>query len=127
MPDGGCEAHLNHCCVLWSLVCGLWWQAGAVLHSGLVAWGFNLIGMKGRVLLAHQIPLALVVTTLWLTEGRMDFGSKWCSYCLVYSFVYAAEPLWLPDGSPAAEVAKVPPGACFSGQLQPMERKAKAG
>ena len=56
-------------------------------------------GMKGPVLWAHLIPLACVVSFLWITEGRMDFGSKWCTYCLIYSFVYVAEPLWYPDGA----------------------------
>jgi len=72
-------------------------QMGATFHSGIVAYGFKLIGMRGRVLWAHLLPLAAVVTTLWVTEHRMDFGSKWCTYCLVYSAVYIAEPFWLPD------------------------------
>lgn len=75
-------------------------QFGAVLHSGIVAIGFPLFcGMKGRVLWAHLMPLACVVMFLLISEGRMDFGSKWCSYCLIYSAVYILEPLWLPDGS----------------------------
>jgi len=72
-------------------------QIGACVHSGIVAMGFSLVGMQGRVLAAHLIPLACVVATLWITEGRMDFGSKWCSYCLIYSAVYILEPVWLPD------------------------------
>ena len=70
-------------------------QIGATLHSGLVAFGFYYFcNMRGAVLYAHLIPLAGVVSFLWITEGRMDFGSKWCSYCLIYSLVYACEPLW---------------------------------
>jgi len=70
-------------------------QFGAMLHSGLVATGFPLFcGMRGAVLYAHLLPLASVVSFLLLTEGRMDFGSKWCTYCLIYSAVYILEPLW---------------------------------
>ena len=61
-------------------------QGGATVHSGIVALGFPLVGMRGRVL-AAPVPLACVVATLWITEGRMDFGSKWCSY-LVYSLIF---------------------------------------
>jgi len=75
-------------------------QAGAIMHSSLVMFGFPYFcGMEGRVLWAHVIPLACVVSWLLVTEGRMDFGSKWCSYCLIYSVVYVAEPLWYPDGA----------------------------
>jgi len=75
-------------------------QVGATLHSGLVAAGFSLFcRMKGPVLWAHLLPLACVVSLLWITEGRMDFGSKWCTYCLIYSAVYICEPIWFPDGA----------------------------
>eukprot|EP00729_Bicosta_minor_P010771 gene10771-17360_t len=77
-------------------------QVGATLHSGLVMLGFPYFcGMKGPVLWAHVLPLCGVVSFLWYTEGRMDFGSKWCTYCLVYSLVYIAEPLWYPNGAEA--------------------------
>lgn len=81
-------------------------QIGATLHSGLVAWGFYAI-MPGRVMWAHLLPITGVVCTLIVTEGRMDFGSKWCTYCLIYSFVYLTEPLWLPKEG----IEKVTPGA----------------
>ena len=33
----------------------------------------------------------------------MDFGSKWCTYCLIFSLVYATDPWWGPGpGAPAA-------------------------
>jgi hypothetical protein len=71
-------------------------QIGAMLHSGLVAYVFTLV-MPSRVCKAHLGVLACVVGTLLVTEGRMDFGSKWCSYCLIFSFVYLADPLWMSD------------------------------
>ena len=81
-------------------------QLGATLHSGLVAFGFYYFcQMKGPVLYAHVIPLGCVVTFLWITEGRMDFGSKWCSYCLIYSLVYVCEPWWYPEGAEATTMA----------------------
>ena len=81
-------------------------QFGAIVHSGIVAIGFPIFcGMRGRVLWAHLIPLACVVSFLLITEGRMDFGSKWCSYCLIYSAVYVLEPLWMPESD--GEVKKM--------------------
>ena len=71
-------------------------QIGAILHSGLVAYVFYLL-MPRRVALVHLVTLGLVVSTLLLTEHRMDLGSKWCTYCLIYSIVYVAEPLWLKN------------------------------
>ena len=93
-------------------------QIGATLHSGLVAYGFTLIMPRGRVLAAHLLFLGLVVSTLWITEGRMDFGSKWCTYCLIFTVVYLAEPLWLPAGSKAYAVEVVPRGSfwCEGGE-----------
>jgi hypothetical protein len=55
--------------------------------------------MPGRVAFVHLATLATVVSTLIFTEGRMDLGSKWCTYCLIYSVVYIAEPLWLSKPS----------------------------
>lgn len=73
-------------------------QFGALCHSGIVAVVFFLLMRdEPRVLAVHVGTLALVVTTLALTEGRLDLGSKWCTYCLIFSAVYVAAPLWLGD------------------------------
>ena len=70
-------------------------QAAALLHSGLVAFDFWLLMRDDiRVLLAHLVPLYSVIATLALTEGTIMLGSKWCTYCLIYCFVYLSEPLW---------------------------------
>lgn len=79
-------------------------QVAAALHSGLVAYVFTLV-MPFRVALVHIMPLLGVITTLAVTEGTIELGSKWCTYCLVYSFVYIAEPLWLPQEYPAKGAA----------------------
>jgi len=101
-------------------------QAGATLHSGLVAYGFTLIMPRGRVLAVHLFFLASVVSTLWLTEGRMDFGSKWCTYCLIFTVVYLAEPIWLPAGSSAYAVDIVPSGSfwCATGEAPCRSKEA---
>ena len=62
-------------------------QFGACMHSGLVAFVMYLLLPK-KVSNVHNFVLLCVVLTLLITEGRMDLGSKWCSYCLIYSFVY---------------------------------------
>lgn len=70
-------------------------QVAACAHSGLVAYDFTQV-MPERVAFVHNLVLACVVGTLAATEGTIQLGSKWCTYCLVYSFVYVAEPLWMP-------------------------------
>lgn len=70
-------------------------QVGAILQSAWVVGTFVYL-MPRRVAVVHTVVLGAVMTTLAVTEGRLDYGSKWCTYCLIYSAVYAAEPLWYP-------------------------------
>jgi len=71
-------------------------QYGACAHSGLVAYDFVILmpASESNVGLVHNLVLACVVGTLFLTEGTMQLGSKWCTYCLIYSVVYILDPLW---------------------------------
>ena len=62
-------------------------QCGACMHSGIVALVMHIL-QPWKVAKVHNFVLACVVGTLLVTEGRMDLGSKWCTYCLVYSYVY---------------------------------------
>lgn len=48
------------------------------------------------VRLAHIGVFLAVVSTLWITEGSLALGSKWCTYCLIFSVVYVSDPLWGP-------------------------------
>ena len=57
------------------------------MHSGIVALVMHIL-QPWKVAKVHNFVLACVVGTLLVTEGRMDLGSKWCTYCLVYSYVY---------------------------------------
>ena len=77
------------------------WQVLCV--SGLVAFDFWLLIDEFSVMLVHVLALASVMSFLWATEGTLALGSKWCTYCLIYSFVYVSEPLW---GPPAVKVGK---------------------
>ena len=40
------------------------------------------------------MPFLCVITILWTTEGTLALGSKWCTYCLIYSILFLAAPLW---------------------------------
>jgi hypothetical protein len=72
-------------------------QTAAFLHSGIVMYVFWILMKEHPIILAvHLLPLWGVISTLWFTEGTLMFGSKWCTYCLIYSAVYICEPLWLP-------------------------------
>ena len=60
-----------------------------------------------RVVLAVLVvPFLCVITILWTTEGTLALGSKWCTYCLIYSILFLAAPLWdtrrWKDGEPPA-------------------------
>lgn len=50
--------------------------------------------MPKRVAIAHLLTLLAVVLTLALTERTIILGSKWCTYCLIYSVVYLTDPWW---------------------------------
>jgi hypothetical protein len=54
--------------------------------------------MERSVATAHSLTLLSVVGTLWVTEGTLALGSKWCTYCLIFSAVYLTDPLWGPGG-----------------------------
>jgi len=72
-------------------------QFCALLHSGIVSFVFYIL-MKNEknIMYAHIIPLYIVILFLFITEGTITLGSKWCWYCLVYSFVYIFESKWNP-------------------------------
>ena len=79
-------------------------QLGALASSAWVI-GIFIYFMPLRVCVVHIVVLAAVITTLAVTERRLDFGSKWCTYCLIYSIVYIAEPVWNPDNSSSKKKA----------------------
>ena len=62
------------------------------------------------VLAVLVVPFLCVITILWTTEGTLALGSKWCTYCLIYSILFLAAPLWdfrrwKDDEPPASPVA----------------------
>jgi len=74
-------------------------QLFALLHSGIVTIIFYIF-MKNdkRVLIAHVMPLYMIISFLFITEGTIMLGSKWCWYCLVYSLIYIMDPIWYNIG-----------------------------
>ena len=66
-----------------------WQTLIVVLH---VAVDFILTMPELSVRIAHLATFFSVVATLWFTEGTLALGSKWCTYCLIFSFVYATDP-----------------------------------
>ena len=66
-----------------------------LIHTGIVAVVF-LAMMPAVVAWTHVLTLAAVMTLLITTENTLALGSKWCSYCLVYSVVYLLAPYWAP-------------------------------
>ena len=63
------------------------------------------------VLAVLVVPFLCVITILWTTEGTLALGSKWCTYCLIYSILFLAAPCWdvrrwKDDESPAPASAR---------------------
>mmetsp|Transcript_12206 Transcript_12206/g.36260 ORF Transcript_12206/g.36260 Transcript_12206/m.36260 type:complete len:280 (-) Transcript_12206:7-846(-) len=67
-----------------------------------VATAFNFVAVVDdrRVLAVLIAPFICVITVLWSTEGTLALGSKWCTYCLIYSLLFLAAPWW--DGAQGA-------------------------
>ena len=69
------------------------WQI--LVHAGIVAVVFVAL-MPPRFAAVHVLTLAGVMSYLYATESTLALGSKWCSYCLIYSVVYILDPYWAP-------------------------------
>ena len=59
---------------------------------------FFYSAMPTRVGLVHNFTLGSVMTFLYLYDGSLALGSKWCSYCLIYSVAYLSSPYWVAEG-----------------------------
>ena len=77
------------------------WQVLCVV--ALQCADFHLLMPERSVRNAHIGTFLSVVGFLWATEGTLALGSKWCTYCLIFSATYATEPVWGPPaGKPEA-------------------------
>ena len=85
----GCQTTL-----CWGGLTAETWQI--LVHSGIVAMFFLLL-MPFRVAFAHVGLFGCVISYLYMTEGTLALGSKWCTYCMVYGLFYVFEPLWMPE------------------------------
>lgn len=90
----------KHTTLRWGAFTAETWQVLLVVL--LQCADFQLLMPELAVRVAHIGTFLSVVSTLWLTEGTLALGSKWCTYCLIFSFTYALEPLWGPPASPPA-------------------------
>merc|ERR1711934_233512 len=70
------------------------WQVLIVV--AVICIDFYLIVPETSVLVGHVGVFLLVVYGLWVTEGTLALGSKWCTYCLIFSVLYLSEPIWGP-------------------------------
>mmetsp|Transcript_23802 Transcript_23802/g.34751 ORF Transcript_23802/g.34751 Transcript_23802/m.34751 type:complete len:260 (+) Transcript_23802:83-862(+) len=90
--------------------------AEVLVVVAVVAADFWLTMPEISVRLAHIVVFLSVVSTLWFTEGTLAVGSKWCTYCLIFSFVYATDPIWGPG--PDHDTKKHIAGAEHSSSLR---------
>jgi len=76
-----------------------------LLISAATVGNFCVVVDDARVLAVLVVPFLFVITFLWSTEGTLALGSKWCTYCLIYSVLFLAAPLWDGDGADEASRA----------------------
>ena len=62
--------------------------------------------MPKKVAAVHTVTFWSVVGTLWVTEGTLALGSKWCTYCLVFSFIYISDGFLWDGGGEGGKVKK---------------------
>jgi len=75
-----------------------------VIYVGCAFWavGAVLFVRPWRASLAILIVGTVVLTLLTFVDGSVRLLSKMCTYCLILSFVWLAEPLWSPRLSSSA-------------------------
>eukprot|EP00658_Telonema_sp_P-2_P030273 TRINITY_DN22891_c0_g1_i2.p1 TRINITY_DN22891_c0_g1~~TRINITY_DN22891_c0_g1_i2.p1 ORF type:complete len:335 (-),score=66.97 TRINITY_DN22891_c0_g1_i2:449-1453(-) len=100
-------------------------QIFALLHSGIVALDFVRV-MPSRMATVHLVVLAGVVGSLAYADSTIQLGSKWCTYCLVYSFVYCSDPLWYPVLC-AADDKQAPPPKTSTAEAALPNKQVRAG
>ena len=80
--------------------------AQVLVVVAVVSLDFYLTMPETSVCVAHIAVFLSVVSTLYFTEGTLAVGSKWCTYCLIFSIVYATDPIWGPGPGNSADVHK---------------------
>lgn len=65
-----------------------------LIHVGVIMLFFYFV-MPFRVGVAHITILGGVMTYLYHHDGTLALGSRWCSYCLIYSVAYLTSPYWI--------------------------------
>lgn len=76
-----------------------------MIHVGFVMLVFAVL-MPLRVGIVHNLVLGSVMTFLYHHDGTLALGSKWCSYCLVYSVAYLSSPYWIGEDSDSKNGSK---------------------
>merc|ERR1712224_773820 len=83
-----------HDTLIWGGVQCPTWQVLIVVCIQCLDFVMTMPEMSVRLI--HIGTFLSVVGTLWITEGTLGLGSKWCTYCLIFSACYATDPLWGP-------------------------------
>lgn len=91
---GEAKFPVPHDTLIWGGVQCPTWQVLIVVVIQCI--DFLVVIPEFSVRVAHLGSFLSVVSFLWFTEGSLALGSKWCTYCLIFSATYASEPLWGP-------------------------------
>jgi len=83
-----------------------------IIYVGCAFWaiGAVLFVRPWRASLAILVVGTVVLTLLTFVDGSVRLLSKMCTYCLILSFVWLAEPLWNPPASTSSSTNNTPIG-----------------
>jgi len=81
-----------------------------IIYVGCAFWalGAVLFVRPWRAALAILLVGTVVLTLLTFVDGSVRLLSKMCTYCLILSFVWLAEPLWNPPAVNSTATALSP-------------------
>jgi len=76
----------------WIIFVGVgFWAAGAAMFVRPMRACFDILAVG-----------TVVLTLLFILDGSLRLISKMCTYCLILSFVWLLEPLWMPPSDPSS-------------------------
>jgi len=104
--DSNNSDYLNLPQILWGGVYPPSW----VIYIGCAFWalGALLFVRPWKASVAILVVGTVVLTLLTFVDGSVRLLSKMCTYCLILSFVWLAEPLWNPSPSSSSIPIAVP-------------------
>jgi len=112
----GDQAYVDLPQILWGGVYPPSW----VIYVGCAFWALGAVMFvrPWRASIAILLVGTVVLTLLTFVDGSVRLLSKMCTYCLILSFVWLAEPLWNPPASSASNTSVPVSSSSDGGDLE---------